>query len=81
MNGYLAAWLNRNSNGLITFSADQKGLTKDSLAAAVAGLAEPGLPLLLSQIDGEAAADSELRSELESHGFRLSSRGLLHRGH
>lgn len=81
VNGYLAAWLNRNSNRLITFSADQKGLTKDSLAAAVAGLAEPGLPLLLSQIDGEAAADSELRSELESHGFRLSSRGLLHRGH
>jgi len=56
-------------------------LPSETLATAIAGLAEPGLPLLLSQINGQQAADSDLRPELESSGFRLSSRGLLHRGH
>ena len=81
VNGTLAAWLNQSSNRLITFAVDEGQLPGETLATAIAGLAEPGLPLLLNQINGQQAADSDLRPELESSGFQLSSRGLLHRGH
>lgn len=80
--GSLLGFLSRTGQQLTTFEglAPENAELVGSVARALAGLAVPGRPLLLTSIDGAAADQSPLAPVLRASGFTASSRGLLCRG-
>jgi ATP-dependent Lhr-like helicase len=82
VDGQLTAYLTRLGQHLLTFLPEVEPEREDfqiALVAALVGQAQRQ-PLLLSKIDGVAAAQSPLAETLKQAGFVSLSRGLLHRG-
>ncbi|GAB5443516.1 MAG: ATP-dependent helicase [Fuerstiella sp.] len=80
--GRLLGYLGRTGEHLMTFrgegsSSDPDAADLNLLLEALKGLAAPGRPVLLSKIDGQAAADAALSADLQKAGFTLTGRGLL----
>ena len=78
--GELLGWLGRSTQTLLTFdSSTPEG--PSALASALAALVETGRKraLLITTIDGEAAARSPHVEAFRAAGFTLGTRGLLRR--
>lgn len=83
VHGCLAAYWNRTGERLITFlpaATDLRAVAKKTLAGTLARQAEPGASVLLTRIDGQSPAESELSRELLDAGFAATAKGYLHKG-
>ena len=83
--GALLGWLGRGDRPLLTFLAPEEPSRSDdarALARALADRVDRGREraLLVSTIDGVAAADSPLAPCFSTAGFVATSRGLFRRG-
>ena len=81
--GVLLGYLGRTHQNLLTFNISGEEATEnsvESLATALAKIAEPGKSLLLTKIDGQSPQKSRLFQVLKKAGFTFTSRGLLHKG-
>ncbi|MCC6493752.1 MAG: DEAD/DEAH box helicase [Pirellulales bacterium] len=82
LEGRLIGYLGRSGNHLLTFSPEDPSdepLWHEKLVRGLARLAKGGAPVLIAQIDGQAAGRSPLAPVLARHGFSPTSRGYLHR--
>jgi ATP-dependent Lhr-like helicase len=77
--GDLLGWLGRSGHALLTFDRDPEVLRE--LARALASLVDAGdrRALLVSTVDGVAAAESPVAGTFVAAGFASTSRGLLKR--
>jgi ATP-dependent Lhr-like helicase len=81
--GRLVGYLGRTEQQLLSFlpeSEPQRGDARDVLVRTLADMAAPGSPVLLSKINGNDPATSELAATLIDAGFAATSRGYLNRG-
>jgi len=81
--GLPLGFLSQTGRHLTTFLPQGGADGSDSLqtlTTTLADLAKPGSPVFIQKIDGAVANESPLAEAFQSIGFRLSSRGLLHRG-
>jgi hypothetical protein len=79
----LVSVLGRTGNHLLTFSPEDPSdepLWHEKLVRALARIARRGTPVMIAQIDGEAAGLSPLSKIFARHGFTPTSRGYLNRG-
>lgn len=82
-NGQLLGYLGRTKQHLWTFESSETPQDEEaqvSLAKAIAAMASPGKPVLLTKIDGISARQSSMLNHLLSVGFAATSKGLLHKG-
>lgn len=84
VDGALVAYVGRAGSSLTTVLPELPAARRaalDAIARALAAEVDSGRrrALLLVDVDGGAAASSELASALVSHGFTPSARGLLRR--
>jgi ATP-dependent Lhr-like helicase len=83
LEGELIGYLGRAGNHLITFAPEDPSdepVWHEKLVRALARVARRGTPVMIAQIDGEAAGLSPLAKNFARHGFTPTSRGYLHRG-
>ena len=80
--GFALGFLNRAADTLTTFQVAslQQTVLASHIADAIAEFARSRSPVLLTAVDGVAAADSDLAPVFVTAGFQLSSSGLRHRG-
>jgi ATP-dependent Lhr-like helicase len=80
--GQLIGYLSRTRHQLLTWSPAEQAdaaATQAALVATLAEMARPGAPILLRQIDGQPAWQSNLAADLLAAGFTSTSQGLLRR--
>jgi ATP-dependent Lhr-like helicase len=83
LEGQLIGYLGRAGQHLITFAPEDptdESVWHEKLVRALARLARRGSPMIIAQIDGEAAGLSPLAKIFNRHGFSPTHRGYLHRG-
>jgi ATP-dependent Lhr-like helicase len=83
LDGKLIGYLGRSGNHLLTFAPEDPSdaaMRHEKLVRSLANLAQRGAPVMIAQIDGEAAGLSPLAKAFARHGFVPTSRGYLHRG-
>ncbi len=83
LDGKLIGYLGRSGNHLLTFAPEDPSdaaMWHEKLVRSLANLAQRGAPVMIAQIDGEAAGLSPLAKSFARHGFSPTSRGYLHRG-
>ncbi|MBL9164410.1 MAG: DEAD/DEAH box helicase [Planctomycetaceae bacterium] len=83
LDGKLIGYLGRAGNHLLTFAPDDPSdaaMWHEKLVRSLANLGKRGVPVMIAQIDGEAAGLSPLAKVFARHGFSPTSRGYLHRG-
>ena len=83
LDGRLIGYLGRSGTHLLTFAPEDPSdaaLWQEKLVRALANLAKRGVPVMIAQIDGEAAGLAPLAKSFARHGFSPTSRGYLHRG-
>ncbi len=80
--GQLLGYLSRTGQHLLTFLPDdpQEHETAAGIVAGSLQTAAQVEPILLAQIDGQAAPQSPLANTLQQSGFVSTSKGLLCRG-
>jgi ATP-dependent Lhr-like helicase len=85
IDGVLAAWMARNERQLLTFAETVTGRSAADVGREVARTlaASVGMKgrraLLISEVDGMPAAESQMADALREAGFILTSRGFLKR--
>jgi ATP-dependent Lhr-like helicase len=83
LDGEIIGYLGRAGNHLLTFAPEDPSdepLWHEKLVRALARVARLGTPVMIAQIDGEAAGRSPLSKIFARHGFTPTSRGYLNRG-
>jgi ATP-dependent Lhr-like helicase len=82
LDGELIGYLGRAGNHLLMFAPEDpndESLWHEKLVRALVRLAKEGTPVMIGQVNGEAAGLSPLAKVFLRHGFTPTSRGYLHR--
>lgn len=83
LNGRLLAYIGRTGESVTTWLSDHEAKgdsTVTVIAETLAAQAAPGRSMLISKVDGQPPAESQIASALLDAGFVATSKGYLHRG-